>query len=103
MLLARQEIFGPVLPVFSFTEESEVLARANATGYGLAAYLYGTDLARMWRMAEGLEFGVIGVNDPFPLAPELPFGGMKNSGLGREGGLEGIDGFLETKAVALNV
>lgn len=102
-LLARQEIFGPVLPVFSFADERDVLAKANATGYGLAAYLYGTDLVRMWRMAERLEFGVIGVNDPFPLAPELPFGGMKNSGLGREGGLEGIDGFLETKAVALNV
>ena len=103
MLLARQEIFGPVLPVFPFTDEEDVLAKANATDYGLAAYLYGTDLARTWRMAERLEFGVIGINDPFPLAPELPFGGMKNSGLGREGGLEGIDGFLETKAVALRV
>jgi succinate-semialdehyde dehydrogenase / glutarate-semialdehyde dehydrogenase len=102
-LLSRQEIFGPVLPVFSFTDEEEVLARANDTEYGLAAYLYGTDVARMWRMAERLDFGVIGVNDPFPLAPELPFGGMKNSGLGREGGLEGIDGFLETKAVTLDV
>ena len=103
MSLAQQEIFGPVLPVFSFTDEQDVLARANATSYGLAAYLYGRDLTRLWRMAERLDFGVIGVNDPFPLAPELPFGGMKNSGLGREGGLEGIDGFLETKAVALNV
>jgi succinate-semialdehyde dehydrogenase/glutarate-semialdehyde dehydrogenase len=102
-LLSRQEIFGPVLPVFSFTDEEDVLARANDTEYGLAAYLYGTDVARMWRMAERLDFGVIGVNDPFPLAPELPFGGMKNSGLGREGGLEGIDGFLETKAVTLDV
>jgi succinate-semialdehyde dehydrogenase/glutarate-semialdehyde dehydrogenase len=103
MSLAQQEIFGPVLPVFSFTDEQDVLAKANATGYGLAAYLYGTDLTRLWHMAERLDFGVIGVNDPFPLAPELPFGGMKNSGLGREGGLEGIEGFLETKAVALNV
>lgn len=103
MAMAQQEIFGPVLPVFRFTGEQDVLARANATGYGLAAYLYGTDLTRLWRMAERLDFGVIGVNDPFPLAPELPFGGMKNSGLGREGGLEGIEGFLETKAVALNV
>ena len=103
MSLAREEIFGPVLPVFSFTGEDEVLAKANATDYGLAAYLYGTDLTRLWRMAERLEFGVIGVNDPFPLAPELPFGGVKNSGLGREGGREGIDGFLETKAVAINV
>ncbi|RAJ59081.1 succinate-semialdehyde dehydrogenase/glutarate-semialdehyde dehydrogenase [Streptomyces sp. Amel2xB2] len=102
-LLAREEIFGPVLPVFSFTDEQDVLARADATDYGLAAYLYGTDVARMWRMAERLRFGVVGVNDPFPLAPELPFGGMKNSGLGREGGLEGIEGFLETKAVALHV
>lgn len=103
MLIARQEIFGPVLPVFSFTDEQDVLARANATDYGLAAYLYGTDLTRMWRMAEQLDFGVIGINDPFPLAPELPFGGVKNSGIGREGGPEGIDGFLTTKAVALRV
>lgn len=103
MMLARQEIFGPVLPLFSFTDEQDVLTRANATDYGLAAYLYGTDLTRMWRMAEHLDFGVIGINDPFPLAPELPFGGVKNSGIGREGGLEGIDGFLTTKAVALRV
>jgi succinate-semialdehyde dehydrogenase/glutarate-semialdehyde dehydrogenase len=103
MSLAQQEIFGPVLPVFSFTDEQDVLASANDTTYGLAAYLYGRDLTRLWRMAERLDFGVIGVNDPFPLAPELPFGGTKNSGLGREGGLEGIEGFLETKAVALNV
>jgi succinate-semialdehyde dehydrogenase/glutarate-semialdehyde dehydrogenase len=101
--LAQQEIFGPVLPIFPYTDEREALARANATSYGLAAYLYGSNLSQLWRMAEELQFGVIGVNDPFPLAPELPFGGMKNSGLGREGGLEGIDGFLETKAVALNV
>lgn len=103
MLLAQQEIFGPVLPLFTFTDEQEVLTRANATDYGLAAYLYGKDLTRLWRMAEHLDFGVIGINDPFPLAPELPFGGVKNSGIGREGGLEGIDGFLETKAVALRV
>lgn len=98
--IAREEIFGPVLPVFAFEDGEDVIGRANSTGYGLAAYLYGNDTAHLYRLAEELEFGVVGINDPFPLAPELPFGGMKNSGLGREGGLEGLDGFLETKAVA---
>jgi succinate-semialdehyde dehydrogenase / glutarate-semialdehyde dehydrogenase len=103
MVFAQQEIFGPVLPIFPFDDDEEAVARANATRYGLAAYLYGTDLNRMWQMADQLEFGVIGINDPFPLAPALPFGGMKDSGIGREGGREGIEAFLETKAVGLRV
>ncbi|WP_038044332.1 NAD-dependent succinate-semialdehyde dehydrogenase [Thermocrispum agreste] len=102
-VLAQQEIFGPVLPVYSYADEQDVIAKANATSYGLAAYLYGADTGHLWSLAERLDFGVIGINDPFPLAPQLPFGGMKNSGIGREGGLEGIDGFLETKAVAQRV
>lgn len=99
MSLAREEIFGPVLPIYEFHDEDDVVARANATDYGLAAYVYGRDQARLWRIAERLDFGVVGVNDPFPLSPELPFGGVKNSGLGREGGLEGIEAYLKTKAV----
>lgn len=103
MAVASEETFGPVLTLHSYGDLDDAVAQANATDYGLAAYVYGSDLRTAWRTAERLEFGVVGINDPFPLAPELPFGGMKNSGLGREGGLEGVDGFVETKAVALHV
>lgn len=101
--LLTREIFGPVLPVMSFSSVEEAIHRANSTDYGLAAYLYGGSLDRLWVAAERLEFGVIGINDPFPAMPEMPFGGMKNSGLGREAGAEGIEAYLSTKAVTVGL
>jgi succinate-semialdehyde dehydrogenase/glutarate-semialdehyde dehydrogenase len=103
MLVATEETFGPVAPVFGFETEAEVLERANATPYGLAAYFYTKDAARTIRVAEALEYGIVGVNDPRPASPTAPFGGFKQSGLGREGGQEGIDAFLETKLVSVGI
>ncbi|GAA5165167.1 NAD-dependent succinate-semialdehyde dehydrogenase [Pseudonocardia eucalypti] len=103
MAVSREETFGPVLPVFAFDDEDAVVDAANRTAYGLAAYVYGENLRRLWRTVERLEFGVIGVNEPAPVRPELPFGGMKNSGQEREGGSEGIEGYLEHKAVAIRI
>lgn len=101
MLISREETFGPVLAVYTYSDRTEAVARANDSEYGLAAYVFGRDIADLWQTFDELEFGVIGVNDPFPVRPELPFGGLKNSGQEREGGSEGIDAYLETKAVSL--
>jgi succinate-semialdehyde dehydrogenase/glutarate-semialdehyde dehydrogenase len=101
MLVAREETFGPVAPVMAFDDEDEVVARANDTVYGLAAYFYTRDLGRAMRVANGLEYGIVGVNDPRPASPVAPFGGFKQSGLGREGSREGIAAFLETKLVSM--
>jgi succinate-semialdehyde dehydrogenase/glutarate-semialdehyde dehydrogenase len=101
MLVAREETFGPVAPVIAFEDEDEVVARANDTVYGLAAYFYTRDLGRVMRVANGLEYGIVGVNDPRPASPVAPFGGFKQSGLGREGSREGIAAFLETKLVSM--
>ncbi|MEV0316425.1 NAD-dependent succinate-semialdehyde dehydrogenase [Nonomuraea fuscirosea] len=103
MLISSEETFGPVLPVYAFDGEDEVIQRANRTDYGLAAYVYSQALARVWRNVDRLNFGVVGVNDPFPVRPELPFGGMKNSGQEREGGSEGIDAYLEIKSVSVRL
>jgi len=103
MLIYREETFGPVAPIIPFDTEADVLAMANDTHYGLAAYVYTHNLARAVRMFEGLRFGIIGVNDINPTAAAAPFGGMKESGLGREGGREGIFEYLETKLVGLAV
>ena len=100
MRVMREETFGPVAPVARFENEAEVLHRANAGPFGLAAYLYTNDLSRAWRVAERLEYGIIGVNDPLPSVAQAPFGGYKESGLGREGGTEGMDAFLETKYIS---
>ncbi|HNR00229.1 MAG TPA: aldehyde dehydrogenase family protein, partial [Trueperaceae bacterium] len=97
--LYEEEIFGPVLPITTFTTASEVLALANATEYGLAAYLFTADLNTAIAMAERLEFGMVGVNDWMPVSPEAPFGGVKGSGIGRETGSEGIQEYMEQKAV----
>ncbi|MGH3242700.1 MAG: aldehyde dehydrogenase family protein, partial [Spirillospora sp.] len=103
MLISSEETFGPVLPVYTFDTDEEAVERANTTDYGLAAYVFGSGLARVWRTVDRLNFGVVAVNEAFPVRPELPFGGMKNSGLEREGGSEGIEAYLETKSVAFRL
>lgn len=103
MLIYREETFGPLAPVLTFENEEEVLAMANDTHYGLASYVYTRDIGRAFRMMEGLRFGIIGVNDINPTAAAAPFGGMKESGIGREGGKEGIAEYLETKLVGFSV
>ncbi|MGL4745425.1 MAG: NAD-dependent succinate-semialdehyde dehydrogenase [Dermatophilaceae bacterium] len=97
----REEIFGPVAPVVPFTDEADAVAKANSTEYGLVGYLYSRDHARVIRVAEALEFGMVGVNTGIVSNPAAPFGGVKQSGYGREGGFEGIDEYLETKYVGL--
>lgn len=96
-----EEIFGPVAPISTFTTEAEAIARANDTAYGLVAYLFTRDLARALRVSEALEFGMVGVNQGIVSNPAAPFGGVKASGFGREGGFEGIDEYLETKYVGI--
>ncbi|HWT93881.1 MAG TPA: NAD-dependent succinate-semialdehyde dehydrogenase [Solirubrobacteraceae bacterium] len=101
--LLREEIFGPVAPVVPFADEREAIAMANATEYGLAAYLYTRDLDRAVRVAEALDVGMIGLNRGVVSNAGAPFGGMKHSGFGREGGPEGLDEYLETKYLAIDV
>lgn len=101
MKIADEEVFGPVLLAAPFTDADEAIRLANATDFGLAAYIYTRDLSTAIRMAEGIEAGVIGVNDPIPTATEAPFGGFKQSGLGREQGHEAVRNFLETKMVSV--
>ena len=103
MFIYRQETFGPVAPIIAFDTQEEVLEMANDTHYGLAAYVYTTNLSRAMRMFEDLHFGIIGINDINPTAAAAPFGGMKESGLGREGGREGIAEYLETKLGGFSV
>jgi succinate-semialdehyde dehydrogenase/glutarate-semialdehyde dehydrogenase len=97
MLISREETFGPVAPLFRFKDEAEAIALANDTPYGLAAYLYARDLGRVWRVAEGLEYGMVGINTGAISTELAPFGGVKESGIGREGSHYGIEEFLETK------
>jgi succinate-semialdehyde dehydrogenase/glutarate-semialdehyde dehydrogenase len=101
--LLREEIFGPVAPIKGFGSEEEAIAAANATEYGLVAYVYTRDVKRALRVAEGLESGMIGLNQGMVSNAGAPFGGVKQSGIGREGGNEGILEYLETKYVAINV
>lgn len=103
MLIYREETFGPVAAVIPFDTEDEVIARANDTDYGLASYLYTHDLSRAVRVAEALHFGIVGVNDINPTGAQAPFGGTGASGLGREGGAEGIDEYLDVKLVGLSL
>jgi len=98
MLVANEETFGPLAPVFRFDKEEEAVALANATPFGLASYFYTNDLHRAWRVGEALEFGMVGLNTGVIAMEMAPFGGVKLSGLGREGGREGIEEYLETKA-----
>ena len=97
----QEEIFGPVAPITTFATDEEALAKANDTEYGLASYLYTRDLERALRIAEGLEYGMVGVNSGLLSNPAAPFGGVKASGFGREGGFEGIEEYLETKYVGI--
>ena len=97
MALAREETFGPVAPLFRFRTEAEAIALANDTEFGLAAYFYGCDIARVWRVAEALEYGIVGINTGIISTEVAPFGGVKESGLGREGSKYGMDEFLEIK------
>jgi acyl-CoA reductase-like NAD-dependent aldehyde dehydrogenase len=101
MRLASEEIFGPVIPLLSYRTLPEAVDRANATPYGLAAYVYGTDFARLRAVASALEAGIVGVNEWRPLKAEIPFGGVKQSGIGAEGGEEGIREFLETRVISM--
>jgi succinate-semialdehyde dehydrogenase/glutarate-semialdehyde dehydrogenase len=101
--LLSEEIFGPVAPVKGFESEDEAIAAANATEYGLVAYLYTSNLKRALRVIEGLETGMVGLNQGIVSNPAAPFGGVKQSGFGREGGYEGIEEYLDTKYVAINL
>ena len=101
MDLAREEIFGPVAPLFRFRTETEAIALANATQYGLAAYFYARDLNRVWRVAEHLEYGIVGINEGLISTEAAPFGGVKESGIGREGSRYGLDDFTELKYLCL--
>ncbi|MDX8532386.1 NAD-dependent succinate-semialdehyde dehydrogenase [Mesorhizobium sp. VK25A] len=97
MRFMKEEIFGPIAPVFKFETEEEAVALANDTEFGLAAYFYTGDLGRAFRVMEGLKYGMVGVNEGLITTPEAPFGGVKESGLGREGGHQGIEDYLDTK------
>jgi succinate-semialdehyde dehydrogenase/glutarate-semialdehyde dehydrogenase len=101
--LLREEIFGPVAPIATFSSEDDALAAANRTEYGLVSYVYTRDLGRAIRVSEGIESGMVGLNQGVVSNPAAPFGGVKQSGFGREGGFEGIGEYLETKYVALGV
>jgi succinate-semialdehyde dehydrogenase/glutarate-semialdehyde dehydrogenase len=97
MMVAREETFGPVAPLFKFKTEADVIAMANDTPFGLAAYFYSRDVGRVWRIAEALECGIIGINEGIISSEVAPFGGYKQSGLGREGSHHGVEEFLEIK------
>src|SRR5471030_481145 len=101
MIVAREETFGPLAPLFRFKTDEEALALANSTEFGLAAYFYSRDIGRVWRVAEGLETGMVGVNTGLISNEIAPFGGVKQSGLGREGSHYGMDDYLTIKYVCL--
>ena len=99
--LLVEEIFGPVAPIIKFEDEDEVIAKANASEYGLASYFFARDIGRVWRVAEALETGIVGVNEGITSAVEAPFGGVKQSGMGREGSKYGLDDYVEIKYVLM--
>ncbi|GAB4009393.1 NADP-dependent succinate-semialdehyde dehydrogenase [Spirosoma migulaei] len=97
MIIAREEVFGPVAPIARFTDEKEVIRLANDTPYGLASYFYSKDISRCWRVAEALDYGMVGINEGMISTEVAPFGGVKESGVGREGSKYGMDYFMEIK------
>jgi len=101
MAVAREETFGPVAPLFRFKTEEDAIKMANDTEFGLAAYFYGRDIGRIWRVAEALEYGIVGINTGIISTEVAPFGGVKESGLGREGSKYGMDDFLEIKYLCM--
>lgn len=103
MLCMREETFGPLAPVAAFKTEEEVVGRANNTPFGLAAYVYTENLSRAFRISEQLEYGIVGLNDGLPSVAQAPFGGFKESGLGREGGYYGIEEYLEVKYISIKL
>ena len=103
MAIFREETFGPVAPLFRFKTEAEAIEMANDTEFGLASYFYGRDIGRVWRVAEALDYGIVGINEGIISTEVAPFGGVKESGLGREGSHYGIDDYLEIKYLCMNV
>lgn len=103
MAICKEEIFGPVASILPFSTEEEVIERANDTRYGLASYIFTSNMGRIIRLSESLEFGLVGVNDVGGYTHEVPFGGFKESGIGREGGIKGIEEYMEEKTVVLNI
>ena len=101
MAVAREETFGPVAPLFRFSTEDEAIRMANDTEFGLAAYFYSRDIGRVWRVSEGLEYGIVGVNEGIISNEVAPFGGVKESGIGREGSKYGMDDFVEIKYLCM--
>lgn len=101
--ILTEEPFAPIMPLLEFNNIDEVIAQANNTPYGLAAYVFTNDLTTAWKMSEGLEAGILCINDPIPATPQCPFGGMKESGLGRELAHEGLEAYLETKFVSIRL
>ena len=101
MLVAKEETFGPMAPVFKFETEEEAIETANDTEFGLAAYFYSRDIGRIWRVSEGLEYGIVGINEGIISTEMAPFGGVKESGTGREGSKYGIEDYLEIKYLCM--
>ena len=102
-LCMKEETFAPIAPLCAFDTETEAIEQANQSPYGLSAYAFTRDLARMFRLAESIESGMIGINDGVPTTSQAPFGGVKQSGWGRELGSEGLEAFLETKHVSIGI
>jgi succinate-semialdehyde dehydrogenase/glutarate-semialdehyde dehydrogenase len=103
MAVATEETFGPLAPVFRFETDAQVIEAANATRFGLAAYFYGQNLGRVFRLAEALEYGMVGINTGILSTEVAPFGGVKESGIGREGSKYGLDEYLETKYLCIGI
>ena len=101
MRVFHEEVFGPVAPIISFSSEEEAIAMANDTEFGLASYIYTRDLARAWRVSEAIEYGMVGINETAITSEVIPFGGIKESGQGREGSKYGLDDYLEIKYICM--
>jgi len=101
MKVAREETFGPMAPIFRFESEAQAIQMANDTEFGLAAYFYARDIGRIWRVSEGVEYGIVGINTGVISTEVAPFGGVKESGLGREGSKYGIDDYVELKYLCM--